>query len=113
MNNCKVLFNFIPYFEDPTVISLGYRQQDDEITSFVDEVYQCGILNKDYFNVLQEVAPGADYECLIPDADLETLRVLLSFYICQKNFASTLWETPIKGKIFLQLLYRLRTILGE
>ncbi|MDA3732682.1 DUF6508 domain-containing protein [Niameybacter massiliensis] len=113
MNNCKVLFKFIPYFEDSTVISLGYRQQDDEITSFVDEVYQCGILNKDYLKILQEVDPTGEYEKLIFEADYETLRVLISFYVCQRNFASTLWETPIKDKTFLRILYRLRTVLGE
>nr|WP_307990801.1 DUF6508 domain-containing protein [uncultured Niameybacter sp.] len=113
MKDCKTLFKFITYFEDPMVIQLGYRQQDDEITAFVDEVYQCGILNKDYFKALQECEPGGDYQSLIEEANFEQLRLLISYYVCQKNFSSTLWEKPIKEKIFLRILFRLQALVEK
>lgn len=110
MKDYQALFKFIAYFEDPVVIQLGYRQQDDEITAFIDEVYQCGILNKEYFKTLQTDVPGGNYPSLVQKAELEQLRLILSYYVCQKNFSSTLWEVPIKEKIFLNILYRLQEL---
>lgn len=110
MNNYARLLKFIPYFEDPTVLTLGYRRQDDEITAFVDESHQCGIINKEYFNYLQEKAPGEEYEALIPTADMDMLKALFGYYICQKPYAMKLWEEPIKKEIFLKLLYRLKRL---
>lgn len=112
MNNYTDLLEFIPYFEDPTVLAMGYRRQDDELTAFVDASHQCGIIDKDYFNYLQEKAAGQVYINLIADADLEMLKALFGYYICQKPFSMKLWEEPVKDKIFLNLLYRLR-VLGE
>ena len=113
MKDCTTLFKFINYFQDPMVIQLGYRQQDDEITAFVDEIYQCGILNKDYFKELKVYELGGDYQSLIEEADFEQLRLLISYYVCQKNFSSTLWEKPIKEKIFLRLLLRLQDLMEQ
>lgn len=112
MNNYMHLLEFIPYFEDPTVLTMGYRRQDDELTGFVDAAHQCGIIKKDYFNYLQEKAPGAEYPELIQNADLEMLQALFGYYICQKPFSMKLWEQPVKDKTFLELLYRLKTLMS-
>lgn len=110
MHNYTHLLEFIPYFEDPTVLTKGYRRQDDKITAFVDASHQCEIIDKDYFNYLQEKAPGEAYVTLIPNADLEMLKALFGYYICQKPFSMKLWEQPVKDKIFLNLLYRLKVL---
>ena len=110
MNNYEGLLKFIPYFEDPIVLTMGYRRQDDEITEFVDESHQCGIINQEYFNYLQEHATNKKYEEMISTADIDMLKALFGYYICQKPYAMKLWEEPIKEKIFLKLLYRLKTL---
>jgi hypothetical protein len=49
----------------------------------------------------------------IDEADFELLRAILTHSVRGERFCDGFWERMIEEKIFLNILYRLREILGS
>lgn len=122
------LYKYINYFEnedgssiyswsseaingDGTAMS-PYPVYNKEFTGFIDEVYSCGILDLDYIATLKrKELPFTDEMIVaIGESDFDTLRAILSFYICQEHFCEGLWILASQNKIFSKILARMQKL---
>jgi hypothetical protein len=117
------LLDFISYFKDDKihfcqwqggekdakgVITMPYPVYDEKLSEFIDSVYDSGIMMGDYLGYFKEqLSQKNDVNEIIKNANLDTLRAVLTFYVRQERFGNGLWELATRDKVFLNILLRL------
>jgi hypothetical protein len=122
LTNFKKILSYIPYFEDeniefctyvtPEQGALGYYQYDKKLTEFIDELYRTDLLVGDYLERLEEVETE-DFKLIIPSANLELLKAILTFFVRAERFSEGTWRTAAYNKIFLDILIRFKELTKE
>ncbi|WLD93807.1 DUF6508 domain-containing protein [Alkalihalobacillus sp. AL-G] len=127
MSKYQNLLKYISYFENATeneacrwssggeneegVITMSYPIYDEQLTTFIDEVYKTNLLDSDYFGTLKK--HGLSSEELISeidDADIGLTKAILTYYVRQERFCDGLWASAVKDKVFYKILIRLREL---
>lgn len=119
------LFEFIPYLETASadeivrwggddrssdgIITLPYPIYDERVEAFIKTVYECDLLNRDYFETIKSygICTAKELGNAINDADNRLVIALLTYYVRQERFCDGLWGKAIEEKIFLRLIKRL------
>lgn len=88
---------------------MPYPVYDDNLTSFIDEVYQTDLMDFSYIETLTKRGlPISDQlTACIENADWELVTAILTLYVRQERFYDGLWATAVKDKIFYKLLNRM------
>ncbi|MBN2982344.1 DUF6508 domain-containing protein [Cohnella algarum] len=119
------LFEFIPFLETASadeivrwgggdrssdgIITLPYPIYDERVVAFINTVYECDLLNRDYFQTIKSygICTAKELDNAINDADSRVVIALLTYYVRQERFCDGLWGKAIEEKIFLRLIKRL------
>ncbi|MGG3467406.1 DUF6508 domain-containing protein [Neobacillus pocheonensis] len=72
--------------------------------------YITDILKSNYLEYLNEKIKDHNLSAAIPTADLELLKAILTFYVRQERICDGAWASAAKGKVFLNILYRLKDV---
>jgi hypothetical protein len=122
LTDLKKILSYIPYFEDkniefctyvtPELGALGYYQYDKKLTEFINELYKTDLLVGDYLQRLEEVE-SEDFKLIIPSANLELLKAILTFFVRAERFSEGTWRTAAYNKIFLDILIRFKELTKE
>jgi len=128
-NNYEKLFEYISYFNNDSIqfcqwegtrksendeFTMSYPVYDDELTEFIQDVYDSGIMMENYLDYLQsKFGSNNDMNTIIPKADFETLRALLTYLVRQERFCNGMWGAAAEDKRFLNILLRLKTYVDE
>lgn len=116
MSHYKKLLDYIPYFENEDIVfckrRLGFPEYDENLREFIRETYNSDLLKSDYLDYLKDNGQDQDISKEIPSAEWEMLKSILTFYVRGERFSDGLWDTAVKEKVFLKILYRIRE-LGE
>jgi hypothetical protein len=117
MSDFKRLLKYIPYFESEDdefcKLESGYPEYDGRLLEFINDSYGEDLLEGDYIRYLNENVKDHDFPALIPSADLELLKSILTYYVRQERFCDGVWAKAAKEKVFLRILYRLRDLAGQ
>ncbi len=112
MGDYQKLLEYIPYFENEEVEfckwDSGYPHYDIKLHEFIESAYETNLLKKDYLEYLEEKVKDHNLTAAILSANLELLKVILTYYVRQERFCDGLWASAAKDKVFLRILYRLR-----
>ena len=122
---------YIPYFETIDIagfcrweggktpgdhsFTMPYPVYEEKLLQFIDDASNSSLMDYGYTETIQDyrIEPNSELIEQIDIADLAFTRAVLTYYIRQERFCDGLWETAVKGGIFLALLKRLRTLLTE
>lgn len=123
------LISYISYFEndkikfctweggeqvDEKTFTMAYPKYDEGVNQFVQAVYDCDIMMKDYLPYLESrFGAGSNIKGVIETADFEALKAILTYYIRQERFCDGLWEEAVNEGIFLAILRRLKELLEK
>jgi hypothetical protein len=117
MSDFKRLLKYIPYFEcednEFCKLESGYPDYDGRLLEFINHSYGADLLEGDYIRYLNENVKDHDFPALIPSADLELLKSILTYYVRQERFSDGVWAKAAKERVFLRILYRLRELTGQ
>ena len=81
------------------------------LRSFIKVVYDSDLLMDSYFDYLEKHHIDPDkLTGYISNADLQLLRAIHTYTVRGERFCDGFWGRAIKEKIFLNILYRLRTL---
>jgi hypothetical protein len=119
LTNYKKILSYLSYFENgkmefgawttPEQGVMGYYNYDKKLKDFFQELYKTDLLAGDYLLRLEE-AESEDYGSIIPSANLELLKAILTFYVRGERFSEGMWRTAAKNKLFYHILLRLREL---
>jgi len=125
--NFQSLLKYIDYFEsafnqmisDPSqenpVIKKfvsHYPVYEDELNTFIEDIYHSEILMKDYVDYLEEKFPGKQWGIDdIKAADLTTLRAMLTKCVRVERFYEGSWGKFARDGYFLAIFRRLEKLL--
>jgi len=87
-----------------------YVKYSKEISSFIHEVYETDLMDKEYLPYLESHLPlDANYADHIEKADFRLLRAILTYYVRQERFQEGLWMVAVQDGSFSKVLNRLMT----
>jgi hypothetical protein len=122
MTNYKKIVSYLSYFENekmefgkwttPEEGVRGYYNYDKKLEDFIQELYKTDLLVGDYLLRLEELE-SEDYGSIIPTANLDLLKAILTFYVRGERFSEGMWRTAAKNKVFYLILLRLRELDNE
>jgi hypothetical protein len=93
------------------VVQLGFIQYDDGVQQFINDLYEADMLDPQYFDHLEKYKSKIDAPAdLIPTADLELLKSILTFYVRGEKYSDGVWASAIDEGVFLAILQRLEDI---
>lgn len=85
-----------------------YVKHSQEISSFIDEVYQTDLLDTEHLPYLETHLPrDANYADYIENADFRLLRAILTYYVKQERFQEGLWMVAVSERCFYKLLTKI------
>ena len=127
--NFQSLLKYIDYFESASNQKISNKSQknpfikefvshypvyDDELNTFIEDVYHSEILMRDYIGHLAEKFPGKQWTFDdIEAADLTTLRAMLTKCVRAERFYDGSWGKFAKDGYFLAILRRLEKLLNR
>ncbi|MCM3694594.1 DUF6508 domain-containing protein [Neobacillus niacini] len=110
------LLSYIPYFEDKNIefcVWEGmYPKYDEKLEEFIKEVYKTDLMKSNYLDYLDEKRINRDYAAVVPTADFELLRAILTYYVRSERFSDGAWANSAKEGVFLRILNRLKELDG-
>ena len=125
--NFQSLLKYIDYFEsaynqmvcnpsqeNPAIKEFvsHYPVYEDELNTFIEDVYHSGILTRDYVGYLEEKFPGKQWGIDdIGAADLTTLKAMLTKFVRVERFYEGSWGKFARDGYFLAILRRLEKLL--
>ena len=127
--NFQSLLKYINYFESASNQEISnpsqknpfikefvshYPVYEDELNTFIEDVYHSEILMRNYVSHLEEKFPVKQWAINdIDAADLTTLRAMLTKCIRIERFYDGSWGTYAKDGYFLAILRRLEKLLSK
>ncbi|MCT2535828.1 DUF6508 domain-containing protein [Aquibacillus koreensis] len=88
--------------------NFGYPKYSEQINEFIDDVYKSELMVTDYHRQLEGL--DQNYERIIPEANVEQLKAVLTYYVRGERLCDGMWESACKEKVFLKILYRLKEL---
>ncbi len=94
---------------------LTYPVYDRTFVEFVDELYETDLLLENYNEIIMELGltDERDLALVIDEADMDVVRAILTYFIRQERFQDGLWAEAVEQRVFLNVLKRLRELIGE
>jgi hypothetical protein len=89
--------------------TLPYMDYGDKLMSFIRCISESDLMKTDYLEYIN-VSTSAKVTEQIENADMELLKAIFTYYNRQERFVEGLWAVAARDKIFLRLLYRLKTL---
>ena len=128
--NLEKLTAYIPFFQDENAKfyewvpskqtgenswTLPYPKYHQELREFIKDVYDSGIMRKDYVAALENlrvVHPDLNENLLavIENADLDTVSIILTKIVRVERFCDGAWARHCDDKTFLALLLRIEAL---
>ena len=105
-----------PSQENPVIKEFvsHYPVYEDELNTFIEDVYHSEILMRDYVGYLEEKFPGKQWAIDdIEAADLTTLRAMLTKCVRVERFYEGSWGKFARDGYFLVILKRLEKLLDK
>jgi hypothetical protein len=85
-----------------------YLNYSSEMISFIQEVYQVGLLDTEYLPYLERhLQHKANYTEYTDTADIRLLRAIVINYVRQERFQEGLWIVSAQDGIFSKIFMRL------
>ena len=104
------MYRWVDTAEVDGVIYPGYPEYHKTVFGFINDVYDSGLLIKDYKSLLDQKGVR-DVDTLINDADMPTLRAVLTYYVREEHKNTGLWGRGVRKMCFLRMLDRLEELL--
>ena len=105
-----------PSQENPAIKEFvsHYPVYEDELNTFIEDVYHSGILMRDYVGYLEEKFPGKQWTTDdIETANLTMLRAMLTKCVRVERFYEGSWGKFARDGYFLAILRRLEKLLNK
>ncbi|MBR3751266.1 MAG: hypothetical protein IKK58_05780 [Clostridia bacterium] len=106
------MYRWVDTYEEDGIIYPGYPEYDKTVFGFINDVYDSGLLIRDYSSVLDRKGVR-DVDTLINDADMLTLRAVLSYYVRGEHKKVGLWGRGVRKMCFLRMLDRLEELVRD
>ena len=106
----KELYCWVDTKEVDGIVYKGFPQYHQVLLRFINDVYDSGLLIKDYKSLLEQKGVK-DVDTLINDADMPTLRAVLTYYVREEHKNTGLWGRGVRKMCFLRMLDRLEELM--
>lgn len=91
------------------VVQLGFVQYEEGVQNFINDLYEVDMLDPQYFEHLEMYKTKIDAPAdLIPTADFDLLKSILTFYVRGEKYSDGVWTNAIDEGVFLAILKRLQ-----
>ena len=127
--NVGLLLSYIPYFEtvnpddvckwgggekrEDGVLTMPYAIYSDKLKAFIKDVYDSGVMVKEYSNELKRLIPDwqtVDIQEVVKTADLYMLRVILTKCIRVDRFNEGSLGRSVQSGLVLAILKRMQEL---
>ncbi|GAB1468953.1 hypothetical protein MASR2M64_17210 [Candidatus Cloacimonadota bacterium] len=86
-----------------------YVRYSEEMSSFINEVYQTDLMDTEYMPYLDQHLPAhVNYADYIEAADFRLLRAILTYYVRQDRFHEGLWIEATVNGVFNHILLKIK-----